>query len=268
MRLVVVVVVGCAGNRYQKYKILKMKLEHFIDKHEGETMYVLASGPELARLPKDYLEYVGTANTISMNHSFMVLPYNWSRYWITGHWSMIFLMEELGNASTDRFFVRRKYRSKPYPGFINVGRMPYKNGFLPKGPAEHLVSVKNVTFAALHLAYVMGAKKIVIHGLEMLDGTHFWNYNKRIEEDLRRAMLKLIDHHLVNNFARTELINSYKTIFDKAYLKKISYSSRDLTRQYQSIISTLIKHGVDVCYTTDKGILTKTKARKVELWEM
>ena len=241
-----------------------MKLQDFHNKHRGETIYILASGPELAFLPKEYLKYLSTQVTITMNHSFMAMPNNYSMYWITGHWSMIALMEQLGKAATDCFFVRRRVKNKEYGSYIMVPRMPYKPGVLPQ-KTDKLVSVKNVTFAAFHLAYIMGAKRIVIHGLELENGLHFWNFNSKIEEELRSAILSLINHPGVIAIGKTELINSYRTIFKKEALENKNYYSKDISFQYKNIIATLIKNGVDVCYTTDKGILTKTKARKIEL---
>ncbi len=237
-----------------------MKLQDFHNKHKGETIYILASGPELATLSDLYKDFLKTQVTISVNHSFLAMPLNYTTYWISGHWSMVHLVKKLGDRETIKFFAGQGSGLNPYPGFIRIRRVMYSPGILPQ-QTNNIVSIKNVIFSALHLAYILGASQIKILGLEMVNGLHFWNYDPALSTYLHTTLTNLLKSKKLHPLAKKEIESNLKTIFDIEKCK--FYRFPDHSKEYQSIIETLISKGVDVCYTADKGILTKTKARHV-----
>lgn len=148
------------------------RCQDLVQRHKGETIFVLGTGPQLGRLSPAEVQALANHTTVGVNDChFVVRP----RYHVSAYVSRVLVAQRnLGDSAT--ILHMRPYCALPLlPGTLSVRRMPFE-GELPAGLGDPptLYTRNNVLLGALHLALVLGAARIVVIGLEMDNMLHFY----------------------------------------------------------------------------------------------
>ena len=183
---------------------MKKVLYDFNNKHLGETIYILGSSPSLNNLSKKQKDFLKTQITIGVNLAYEGLGN--LTYAISAHIApAVYLFEN---------------SKQEFPIFVDCGSSKKKDAFshlesffwsseriinfssdplnIPLGKKEtpHDISLKgntSVLLLATHLAYLMGAAKIVYIGFEELISAHFWNGDTKLEEKIVKNFEKILE---------------------------------------------------------------------------
>jgi hypothetical protein len=101
-------------------RLLDQNTERLISlnrRHEGETVYLLGSGPQLNRLRPAQVEKLSRLCTIGLNRTQFILHPN---YLISAYISELFL--EMASTRTMRLHMRKNYLPPVHPGIVSVQR--------------------------------------------------------------------------------------------------------------------------------------------------
>lgn len=153
----------------------------FNDLYEGRTVFIVGAGGSLADVPKEQLLLVGERPSIGLNAVPYVCP---TRIFLSAYMAMCLLAQRayLRRGESGATVVNMKLgrvRHAHHDGVVRVQRQRYKRGLgLPRrfgsmGPV--LYTSQNGALAATHLAYIMGARRVVYLGVDMRDQVHFYH---------------------------------------------------------------------------------------------
>ena len=181
---------------------MKQVVYDYNDRHLGETIYIIGCAPTLNDLSKEDLKFLEDSITIGVNLACEGV--NSLTYGISNHISTsVYLFE---------------YTKKDIPIFVDCNRNITHNAFAhmnffwdddktvafqacpTKIPLTKKVnkqdirinSLDSAVLGATHLAYIMGAAKIVYIGFEELTFAHFWNGNKALEDKIQRNIRNIL----------------------------------------------------------------------------
>lgn len=143
----------------------RKRLEQFVNIHAGKRCFILANGPSLNKIDFDLLkgEY-----TIGMNRIYLMEEQNGFHptylSCIDVKSQILQFHDELDALAYPCFFnynLRRKFSLKENQYFIKGGFSPKFRGDLSRAPHGN---GKSVTYAAMHLAYMMGFQEVYLIG--------------------------------------------------------------------------------------------------------
>lgn len=183
---------------------MKKTLYDFNDAHKGETIYVLGSSPSLNNLGQKEKEYLKDKVTIGVNLTCEALPS--LKYVISAHIVNAVYAFEFFKKDVPVFVdygSPRKVQAFSYMEdfFWNDDRIVK---FLSSPPRLPLFKKNNLNDSALngntsilllatHLAYIMGASKIVYMGFEELICAHYWNDNRELENKIKKNIESILE---------------------------------------------------------------------------
>lgn len=134
---------------------------------KGETVYLIGGGPSLETFNWDTLK---TKKVIAINKSFKYVPWATAIYWTDARF-YTWYKKEIDELTCHKYTISH---GAPYNEKVNVIKKGKRHG-LEKDP-RLIAHGDNSGYAAINLAYHMGAKKIILLGYDMgMSGTksHF-----------------------------------------------------------------------------------------------
>lgn len=170
-------------------------------RHRGETVFIIGAGPQLGGLGPDLIGRLADRVTIGVNLTFYVVP---PRYFLSAYIGQVILARHRSPESLT-LHMRRRYATPLWPGVVPLKREVFEDATdLPDRfdpPVPTLLTRKNVVLGATHLAFILGARRIVYIGVEQRNQLHFWHVRPEplpvMREDLdilRDVPFLAIDH--------------------------------------------------------------------------
>jgi len=183
---------------------MKKSLYDYGDVHAGEIIYIIGSSPSINYLSESDKEFLKSKITIGVNLAFEGIE-NMS-YAVSAH---------IANA-----VYAFEHGAPNMPVFVDFGGSKKKEAFSymkdffwdddrivefisspPHTPLQNknnahdtsLAGNTSILLLATHLAYIMGAQKIVYMGFEEICHAHFWNFNKVLEKKMRERIEEIIE---------------------------------------------------------------------------
>ncbi len=158
------------------------------DREAGSTVFIVGAGPQLARLPETILDELSRRPTIGVNLTqYKVKP----RYFISAYVDH----HILARARTEQA-VHLHMRLVDEPALLDF-LLPLLRRRFALGDRLHkrlspdlpfIYTMRNVALAATHLAFILGARRVVFVGVEQENAAHFYDYDdesrRLIEQDL------------------------------------------------------------------------------------
>lgn len=166
-----------------------MEITKFKNIHKGKTVLIVGNGENLSQTPPEDFDYPSIGmNTIHLYEGWK------PDYYVTVDRRM---MNEFGEAVYKKFETVPKFTPKPkllrwrgkefYRFSGRVGPLYHHGENLWQEDIEHAqVTYRNVMHVAIKLAYFMGAKTILIIGMEHKPHNargHFWGADEGMPED-------------------------------------------------------------------------------------
>lgn len=144
-----------------------MRIAELYNKHEGQDIYIVGTGPSMRVFPLDFLQ---NKITIGLNQAWRYRPLTYS---ITVHPELLKLYNKTRARNPTQWIVKKKqpmghlkYDDLDYYVFITE-QNNYELFYTPK---EHTLFIGHgVQQTAMHMALLMGAKNIFLVGVDMTD---------------------------------------------------------------------------------------------------
>ena len=175
---------------------MKKKLYDFNDKHLGETIYIIGSAPTINKLDDRHLEGFKDKVVIGVNYSHLKVKN--LNYMITGHVDSLAYMLEYGPKDIPIFAHYSKQTAYAIEVWsservIKMWDLPPSTP-LPRHATEknNICGNTSILLSATHLAYIMGASKIVYVGFEEKSQLHFYNIDKKLESEIITNIEKIL----------------------------------------------------------------------------
>lgn len=169
-------------------------VEDLKGRHEGRTIYVVGCGPQLAELYLDRQDLLSRLNeevTIAVNYA----PYAMSpTYFISAHENMCWMASSrLSEKTIGRFYLKNQACHARIDLPANFVIIPMHK------PATAIHEFNGclrgvgifINYAASHLAFLMGAKRIVNVAVEMRNMTHFYSMVPFLRDAVIEDIVKL-----------------------------------------------------------------------------
>jgi hypothetical protein len=230
----------------------------FDDRHAGETIFVVGAGPQLATVRGRVLERLQTFTTIAVNKVFF-----WLRptYFLSAYVGEVMLAARRTSGAA-LLHMRPVLEPALVPGAIPLKRDLFEPGMdLPRrlDPlCPTLLTRWNVALGATHLAYVLGARRIVFVGVEQRNQLHFWNFDEDSRLAIRAALIDRGDPYasLGRDLAtvdrsRDECMEPFYTV--------------DHTPSFRAYFDILARNGVEVIATTAESVVADAGARIMDI---
>jgi len=174
-----------------------MKLNDFNDRHLGETVYILGCAPSLNELTEKHLEALKDEVVIGVNFSHTKVKS--LNYLVTGHLDSIAYMLEYGPPDTTVFAHKSGQTAYATEIWDNERVIPMWDLNLGPPLPRHADENSNIygscsiLLSATHLAYIMGASKIVYIGFEENSQLHFYNVDRALENEIISNIEELLE---------------------------------------------------------------------------
>ena len=219
-------------------------------KYRGKTIYIIGTGVQLATISDDILKKIKNEVTIGCNACFYkIVP----TYWMSAHISQAFIATKYLSGKSTMFLLDsgkyKQHHNKLNKHIIVVSRPEFKGNLEGKfGKAPRIRAKNNIIFGAMHLAIILGAKKIVFVGIELTGANHYYHMIPTIMAQLNKD-IKSLPKHSDNKF----LIRSIKRKHKKFYFSSNQYSIFYRTfKQYRRILD---KNNIKLFVTTKNSLL-------------
>lgn len=241
---------------------------HLNGRHRGETIFIIGSGPQLASVREDLLDKLNQMTTIAVNKAFfMVRP----KYFLSAYIGEILLAVQQSRRTTI-LHMRPVYEPPLVQHVVPLRRVTFEPG-MELTPAldalcPTLMTRLNVALGATHLAYVMGAQRIVFVGVEQRNQLHFWNFNEKARQKILIALIERGDPEIL------KIDHPYATLArDLASVNRPSsecmgpFFHIDHTPIFKAYFDILLRGGIEVIATTAQSVVADAGARVVPLEE-
>ena len=175
---------------------MRKRLCDFNDKHLGETIYIIGCAPTLANLTQEEIEFLEQKITIGVNFSHLKINL---KYWIGGHIEQVAFAIESDLSHSTPLFAHYGNHTKYMTQIWNNERVVPVDDLFPKLPLsryvdknQNLYGSTSIVLSATHLAYIMGASKIVYVGFEGKSALHFYTIDKHMERNTIRKIQNIL----------------------------------------------------------------------------
>ena len=180
---------------------MKQVVYDYNNKHLGETIYIIGCAPTLNDLSKEDLKFLEDSVTIGVNFSCEGVNIT---YGISNHIASSVYLFEYTKKDTPIFVdCNRNITHKAFAHMdffwddekiVSFQACPTKIPLTKKANKQdiRINSLDSVVLGATHLAYIMGAAKIVYVGFEEVTFAHFWNGNQALEDKMQRNIRRIL----------------------------------------------------------------------------
>lgn len=256
---------GILEKKMKQCKLLKYK-----NIHAGKTIIILGSGYGLSRLTDEQInkienEYI----SIGCNQSYLKVK---SNYYISGHLHHSLMQYHYGgDASTvifqgepSDFYETHSYDVDVLTDINVVG----DTGYLPM-PSENqitnLIGAEQIGFSATHLAYILGASKIIYIGFDFTARGHFYNTDLALMNIMKlNADFIKQKYYNESEFIAEDIDDFYLFNF-RHDINKVPFKSSDyIIHKFGSYINTLHENNIPT-YTIENCVLNNFGSQIIEL---
>lgn len=236
------------------------------DSHAGSTVFIVGAGPQLAATSPEQLRQLESQPVIAVNKVFYRLR---PRYFLSAYIGEIMLAVRRIPSAT--LLHMRPVDAPPLlPGISVLRRMQFEQGMpLPRrleAAQPTLLTRLNVALAATHLAYIMGAERIVYLGVEQRNQLHFWHFDERCRQQIREDLVSRGDPDILRiDHPYASLSNDLEALDRPAADCMKPFYSVDHTPTFAAYFDILRQDGVDVVATTADSVVADAGARVASL---
>ena len=236
------------------------------DRHAGNTVFVVGAGPQLAAVSPEQLLRLESQPAIAVNKVFYRLR---PRYFLSAYIGEVMLaVRRIPNATL--LHMRPTVAPPLLSGITSVRRMTFEPGMpLPRRlEAEQptLLTRMNVALAATHLAYIMGASRIVYIGVEQRNQLHFWHFDEHCRRLIRDDIVSRGNPDILRiDHSYASLTHDLKALDRPAEECMKPFYSVDHTPVFAAYFDILRRDGVDIVATTADSVVADAGARVVGL---
>lgn len=229
-------------------------------------MFVVGAGPQLAATSPEQLQQLELQPVIAVNKVFYRLR---PRYFLSAYIGELMLaVRRIPTAML--LHMRPDYAPPLLPGISALRRTRYEPGMpLPRRleePQPTLLTRMNVALGATHLAYIMGARRIVYLGVEQRNQLHFWHFDDRCREQIRDDLVSRGDSDMLRIDHGYASLNNDLEALDRPVADCMKpFYSVDHTPTFAAYIDILRRDGVDVIATTADSVVADAGARVASL---
>lgn len=235
-------------------------------RHRGETIFIIGSGPQLASVREDLLFELNQMTTIAVNKAFfMVRP----KYFLSAYIGEILLAAQQTRRTTI-LHMRPVYEPPLVKHVVPLRRVTFELGMeltpALDGLCPTLITKLNVALGATHLAYVLGARRIVYVGVEQKNQLHFWNFNEEARQKILAALIERGDPEILT------IDHPYATLDrDLASVNRPSDECKgpffqiDHTPTFKAYFDILLREGIEVIATTAQSVVADAGAQVIPL---
>ena len=230
---------------------------------------MIGAGPQLAHIPDDQLRRLEQLPTIGVNKTFYQLKLT---YFLSAYIGEVILAAHRIPTST-LLHMRPVYEPPLIDGILPLRRELFDAStgltttLLPPEPT--LFTKRNVALGATHLAYVMGAKRVVYIGVEQRNQVHFWHHMPAVKATIRQDVELLrdvpfltIDHPYATYELQVDQMERPMSTFMKPFYEE---SHAESFREYFSILN---EAGVEFVTTVKDSVVSDAGASYMELSEL
>lgn len=159
------------------------------DRHPGQTVFVVGAGPQLSSLSESQVRALESRIVIAVNKVFYRLR---PSYFLSAYVGELMLAVR---RIPDAMLLHMRPVAAPplIPGIHAIRRRVFQADVgLPRyvdDVAPTLDTKMNVALGATHLAYVMGASRVVFVGVEQRNRLHFWHDDENLRIRIRADLI-------------------------------------------------------------------------------
>lgn len=239
-------------------------------RHEGETVFITGAGPQLAKLSREEVRALERSITIGVNLTqYVVRP----TYFLSAYLEHVELARHRSPDSV-LIHMRPEYAPPLRPYILAMKRHQFEPGEkLPDAldPAEPTLFTRfNVILGATHLAYVMGAARIVYVGVEQRNAVHFYSVDARLRDQIRADLDLLPPHHgdatdhpyFIHDRLKDRLSQSNETLSARPFYQD------DHTPTFAAYFKQLREDGLEICTTTADSVIRDAGGTPTDLSAM
>lgn len=245
-----------------------MLIDDFNDKHLNEDIFVIGNGPSLANFTDKQLDELKDKITVGVNQSYMLLDTN---YFVAGHPGYIAMSVEYNGPNTIRVYPKDRFDYWGDKDFILKTKVRVSNGNLQKPITSNdfMGDSRQISFSAIHLAYVLGAKRIILNGFEERNRLHFYN----VIPGMKDKLLDMVDKTITKYDGRNkDLIDDLNAFKRKGLIDNLQnmpwFNTGPGIQLYKRYFEFLNSKNVEVITTVEDSIVKDAGAKFVNIEEL
>lgn len=259
-----------------------MKIKNYLelkDLYLGRDVIIIGNGPDLLNLNEKFKKNLNNFITIGCNISHLF--YNEINFHVSGHWTTHLYNLHFGKVKDCRLFQgptlnEMNYFDNNTLNVENINVVTRIDKFKkPKSDEMYLVGSEQIGLAALHLAYILGAKRIFFIGVDMKSSKHYYDcelYSNNLINQWNFLYEKYKDNIIVardlRNMKNVVILNGSEIEGDDGnIIKKQSYfeNYNDTLNNYSEIFKLLKSENVEVFTGNKNSIICEAGADYVNL---
>lgn len=233
------------------------------ERHVDETIFIVGAGPQLASLNDHQLRRLESRTCIGLNwttHKFS------PTYFLSAYIGYV-LLAGRGSPQTLLIHMRPVYEPPLVDGILTVRRLHFDEttGLTRRlePPEPILYTLRNVALGATHLAFVMGARRVVYIGVEQRNRLHYFyddeKLRRRLLDDIRKLEnyrhLFNIDHDNATLQAMIEVVQSDVVEAGNTPFYKMSH-----VETFRAYFDILADSGIEVYSTRADSVVSDAGA--------
>jgi len=245
-----------------------MILSSYEDMYRGKTIVIVGCGYSINNLSEYDMSLINACCSIGTNQSYIKIK---SNYYMSGHFHHTAMQHKFGNGDMcffqgepHNFFDSDEYSDVTTLTNINVVG---DYGWLPKITDSNfkLVGAEQIAFSATHMAYILGAKRIVYVGFDFSAQGHFYNNNDVLLDILKENSKYLMDNYYgINSFINEDIDDFFRLNFDANININKFRNSTDIINKFKYYIDTLKRNDIEV-YSIHDNVLIDIGATKINI---
>jgi hypothetical protein len=241
------------------------------DRHRGSTIFVIGAGPQVGALDDDQRAALNERITIGVNRTQYAVGL---RYFMSAYPAEILLAARRCRRRTTLVHIRPVTEPPLLANALALTRVffdfdrPIPVSFDEDRPL--VLTRRNVSLAATHLAAIMSAKRIAYVGVEQNSALHFYD----TDPELRALMVK--DLRAIRHPEVFTTDHEYATL--ENLVEKLQRDPEDLDSRpfyeeshvdtFAAYFAELRRHGIEVVATLEESVVAKAGAEVRELDEL
>ncbi|MDY7005640.1 MAG: hypothetical protein SWX82_17335 [Cyanobacteriota bacterium] len=224
---------------------------------KNSTIYIIGAGPQLNSLLDEEVNLLERSATIGVNRVQYKVK---TRYFISAYPSEILLAQKILPKHSTIIHMRPKIEDL-FPEFNNIITIKREIFDKNKGLSRFLslsnpviFTKMNVALGATHLAFILGAKKIVYIGVEQRNKVHFYDESIAIKQRIKKDLVDLKKWHSIFSIDhRNRSCENYLKALDSNIddLKASKFYTTDHVDTFREYFKIMRKQGVEI-YATKK----------------
>lgn len=239
--------------------------------HPNKTVFILGNGPQLSKINKCQFTCLSDKITIGVNNIYEFFS---PTYYFTGYTFYAALANKFYSHLSLKIIqmVDSHMVDITVPNVIRVHKMLFHgtlNRFIDES-SPYICTCNNVIFGAMHLAFILGASKIIFVGVEQRNGLHAIDFNtKKYEKRIamyKKTALEYIRYpafqaeaDYVMNFAIENSKLSQKMLSEQPMLVRTAAFSFAPANHYDTFfnyLTILQQHKIELYSTAYDSILS------------